>query len=224
MKRRDVLKAAAVAAGAAVVGVSGEAKAACCERDHDGDGNCDRHPVGKVHVLFSLVLPGPYNKLSDQFREGIEGFEAQWPGMVVTEPVAFQPYDKDGNDWLMSPAWKGEDRTLHTKPDNVFKDRRWAVVKRATDLRRHCYWGQEVEPTLESIPPGMSLSSPSGAERELVARRTKATQAWHKAQLDRLGSVGVQFLALVTPHPRDVEAVKTPFTPKDLVGFKRIKS
>ena len=47
MKRRDVLKVGAVAAGVAAVGISapsGASAARCCERDHDGDGNCDRHP------------------------------------------------------------------------------------------------------------------------------------------------------------------------------------
>ena len=47
MKRRDMLKGAAVAAGVAVAGISapvGAKAEPCCERDHDGDGNCDRHP------------------------------------------------------------------------------------------------------------------------------------------------------------------------------------
>jgi len=80
MKRRDVLKgAAAVAAGVMATGISAPAGARvekpspwvpCCERDHNGDGNCDRHPE-KVHIRFSLVLPGPYDKLADQLSHGM---------------------------------------------------------------------------------------------------------------------------------------------------------
>ncbi|KKK66595.1 hypothetical protein LCGC14_2962540, partial [marine sediment metagenome] len=115
MKRRDVLKgAAAVAAGVMATGISAPAGARvekpspwvpCCERDHNGDGNCDRHPE-KVHIRFSLVLPGPYDKLADQLQEGIEGFESQWSDMKVDLPVEFELLDKDGEPWLFSPAWE----------------------------------------------------------------------------------------------------------------------
>lgn len=97
MKRRDMLKGSALAAGAAVVGLPTRAQAIqpCCERDHDGDGDCDRHPARKVQALFSLALPGPHSELPEQLQQGIEGLEAQWPDMEALGPVTFELFDSD---------------------------------------------------------------------------------------------------------------------------------
>lgn len=224
MKRRDVLKGVAAVAGMSVVGVSGEAKAACCERDHDGDGNCDRHPVGKIHVLFSLVLPGPYNKLSDQFREGIEGFEAQWPGMEVAnlaQAVTFDPFDKNLGPWLWHSTWEGDEHILFT-PRYVIQERRWDTIERALTRRMDDSWQAENPPF--DFGGEFCQVTWNTDYLALPDQVCTARQRFNDEAYASLGSVGVQFMGLVTPHPRDIEAVKTPFTSKKLVGFKRIKS
>lgn len=212
MKRRDVLKGMAVAAGAATVGlpaVAGAKPPPCCKRDHDGDGNCDRHPVGKVQVFFSLVLPGPYHKLSAQLQEGIEGLEAQWLDMVVSQSVNVELFDKDGEPWLVSPAWKeGALCTdLRADPDSIFKDRQWHIVKWAVDYRRHHYWHDEIKPTLPPSPPSRTVP-PRGEDRERIQCAWDAWLTWHKAQRERLGDVVVQFVGRVTPRPADVDVVE----------------
>lgn len=187
MKRRTVLQGAAVAAGTALLGVN-EAKAApCCERDHDGDGNCDRHPK-RVLLMLSLVLPGPYDKLAEQFQEGIEGFEEQWPDLEPMGHVHFYLRDKDGGPWLMSDAWEGEERTLQTERAIIFEKRCWDIPKRAVDTRTWAYWRQEVRPT-------MGLLSTKEVSRSLRSRTP-----WQKEQREQLGSVDVWFHGRVTPR------------------------
>lgn len=134
----------------------------------------------KKQVLFTLMLPGPYDKLDEQLQEGIEGFEAQWLDMEVTQKVDFEPQDKDGNDWLMSAAWKEDQRTLQVEPNTIFKERRWDMAKRVVDYRKHLYWRQEFKPT-----------------------NNADYLSWCRGQIKQLGGVEVRFMALVTPHPLD---------------------
>jgi hypothetical protein len=148
-------------------------------------------PEKKKQVLFTLMLPGPYDKLDEQFREGIEGLEEQWPDMAVSQKVDFEPFDKKGGDWLMSAAWKGDERTLQVEPDAIFKERRWDMVKRAVDLRESKYWRRE----------GQKDASKTNGEPVWDVFMT-----WRREQRERLGSVEVRFMGLVTPHPVDAAA------------------
>ncbi len=209
MKRRDVLKGAAVAAGASVVGLPAVARAVepCCERDHDGDGNCDRHPHGRVHVRFELRLPGPYEKLTEQLQEGIEGLEAEWPDMEVALPVNIEPFDKEGAPWL---SYSGE-TVLAQDPDHIFKRRSWVAVERMLHIRQHRYWHHEMASILE---PG-----------------SRQSLDWHREQRERLDLVVVAWLGKVTPRPQDIPVadhaaqLRTPLHVNHrLKGFKRIKS
>lgn len=134
----------------------------------------------KKQVLFTLMLPGPYDKLPDQFQEGIEGLQAQYPDMEVTQKVDFEPTDKDGNDFLMSAAWKGDERTLQVEPDAIIKERRWDMAQRVVIYREQKFWAQEKR---------------LGSMEEYVA--------WLREQRERLGSLEVRFMGLVTPRPED---------------------
>lgn len=189
MKRRDVLKAAAVVVATGISAPAGASTKTspwvpCCERDHDGDGNCDRHPNGKIHIRFELRLPGPYNKLTEQFQEGIEGLEAEWPDMEVALPVSVEPFDKEGAPWL---SYSGE-TTVPLEPDHIFKRRSWVVVERMLHVRRIRYWHQEMASTLE---PG-----------------SRQSLDWHREQRERLDLVVVAFLGRVTPRLQDVPVAK----------------
>lgn len=236
MKRRTVLKAAAVVAGSALLGLPGEAKAACCERDHDGDGNCDRHPaLGQVHVRFSLVLPGPYDKLPEQLQEGIEGFEAQWPDMRVVQPMTFELLDKDGEPWLLPaerhPHWETEERALRVDRTHIFEHHNWTVAQEVVDLRGRLYWGQEVRPKPEPITEFCSVNWDTDY-LALPGGECRACRVWREEQQEQLGSVHVAFMALVTPRPQDIPLAEhagvdpdmTLHVKHDLEGFKRIKS
>ena len=228
MKRRTVLKGVAVAAGATLLGLPGEAKAACCERDHDGDGNCDRHPE-KMYVAFSLMLPGPYDKLADQFQEGVEGFEKEWPDMEVAnlaQAVTFDPFNKDRGPWLWHSAWEGEEHILFT-PRHVIQQRRWDVIERALTKRMDDYWNQEHPPF--DFGGEFCQVTWDTDYLALPGHVCRARQRFNDEAYASLGSVDTQFMALVTPRPQDIPVARHAVSDPDMTihvnqRVKRIKS
>jgi hypothetical protein len=212
MKRRDVLKGVAVAAGAAVVGMPAVAQGArpCCERDHDGDGNCDRHPE-KVHIYFSLTLPGPYEHLADQLKEGIEGLEAQWPDMRVLQPMTFELFDQAGEPWLRPtkrhPHWETEERALRVDRTHIFEHRHWTTAQKVVDLCGRLYWGQEVRPKSEPITEFCQITWDTNY-LALPGGECRACRVWREEHQGELGSVHIAFTALVTPRPADMDVVE----------------
>jgi hypothetical protein len=141
MKRRDVLKGAAVAAGAAVVGMPAMAKASGREEVLR-----DTYQNGRSSTWLR-VLPNAEGKFALHFQQLIEGWERATGGhMRPVGAVTFEPLMEDGEPWLMHRDWDPTDKdkpaVLYTSMGNVFRERRWPVIDRATDLRKHAYWRQ----------------------------------------------------------------------------------
>lgn len=158
MRRRDVLKGAAlVAAGSFVsfraLAKKGEAKTVQTLMSETYNGETRRMRV-ELHVYRDED-----GKFRDRFQELVEDWEARTGSPTPLRPfegfhpvgkVTWEPVMEDGEPWLIHPSWDppSEDNpaVLVSNVHYVFRERRWVLIQRAVDLRQHAYWRQEYLP------------------------------------------------------------------------------
>lgn len=183
MKRRDVLKGAAVAAGTAVVGLPAEAEGLGAPL---GSEACRPHDRRSSVLLF--IQPDEEGKLAGPFQKLFEGWEEADRGHFrPTGKLTFDIRMEDGSPWLVHPAWEppSEDNlaTLHTPTRNIYRDRRWDLIERAVNLRERGYWNQEYGPQWEAYqahPNGLDGGGCSPAYSHLCMFRRVTRKRLHR--------------------------------------------
>jgi hypothetical protein len=145
MKRRDVLKGAAVAAGVAVVGlglpkvVGAETAQTLTSEVYDGK---TRRMKVELHVY-----PDKDGKFSGRLQELVEDWQQRSERFRPTGKVTWEPVLQDGTPWLVHSAWlpASEDNlsVLLSESRDIFREHRWDLIQRAINLREMGYWRQE---------------------------------------------------------------------------------
>lgn len=103
----------------------------CCERDHDGDGNCDRHPAGGFHTGGPVPRGTP-------MPAGIPTIGNPAPSTVTpAQQVRLRAEDSvDGTDRPPARYTQGGRETI-----DVQRDRAWVV---AVEVLEATGWGERV--------------------------------------------------------------------------------
>ncbi len=195
MKRRDVLKGAAVVAASTFISsrvlaylvdgqlrvTKGEAKTVKTLTSETYNGETRRLRV-ELHVY-----PNKEGKFSARFQELVEDWEQRnGDHFRPIEAVIFEPLMEDGEQWLIHPSWEREVAfgfkddnlsTLYTEGRNIFRDHLWRVIERAINLREMGYWRQEYQPQFEGAIDGGGMSP--GWAHWLMFRRV-ARKRLHK--------------------------------------------
>ncbi len=121
----------------------------CCERDHDGDGNCDRHParVGDLVMAEFVIGYKPRVSQAPTFQAAFEQWQSEHPGFKPVGDVTYDFFQADHEPWLLIPAWKGGGLSyLHSPVGDTFGGRWWDLIDRARTLRMTGYFRQEILP------------------------------------------------------------------------------
>lgn len=160
----------------------------CCERDHDGDGNCDRHParVGDLVMAEFVIGYKPRVSQAPTFQAAFEQWQSEHPGFKPVGDVTYDFFQADHEPWLLSPAWTGDGPNhLHSPANETLGDRGWDTIDCARSLRMHRYFRQEV------LPP----KDFTGMSDEEFHERGQLWLAWIKEQRAKLAYVVVRFEA-----------------------------
>lgn len=170
MRRRDVLKGAAVVAGVAVVGLPVVAEGKVTHLMSETYNDKDRRMRVELYVY-----PDADGKFKGRFQERVEDWERQRRAWRPVEAVTFEPQMEDGSPWLVHEAWKpvAKDNLgqLHTLARNIFRERRWDIIERAINLREMGYWRQEYLPQMPTGPRSLDGGGMSPAMSHLLMFR-----------------------------------------------------
>lgn len=204
MKRRDVLKGAAVVAGAAVVGLPAVAKGEALPLLNTTYSGKTRRMMVEL-----FVYPKQGGPLKPRFQELIEEWERTNADFRPIEAVFFGPQTEDGSPWLVHPAWDREPMSkdnlslLHTESRIIFRDRRWDIIERAIDLREMGYWRQKYMPEIQSY-------GAAGLAGGGMSFGTSYYRMFRRAARNRLYRVRVHFEAIPLSEFRRFLGVTAP--------------
>jgi len=181
VRRRDVLKGAALAAAGSFVSLrasasKGEAKTVQTLTSERYSGKTGRLSV-ELHVY-----PDKDGKLRERFRELVEDWEARnWDLYRPIEAVSYEPLMEDGEPWLVHEAWKPISKdnlsTLFTPSMEIFRNHRWDLIERAVNLRENGYWRQEYLP---KAPRGLDGGGMSPATAYWLTFKRVVRKRLHK--------------------------------------------
>ena len=187
MKRRDVLKGAAVVAGAAVLGFPAVAKGEVTPLMSTTHSPETRRMMVELHIY-----PDADGKFRGPFQERVEEWERANEGMRAVEALFFSPQMEHAQPWLRHPAWEPMSKDnlsmLYTESRTIFRERRWDVIERAINMREQGYWRQEYLPQMPTGPAALDGGGASPAYTNM--------RMFHRITRSRLHEVLVRFEAI----------------------------
>lgn len=201
MQRRTVLKGAAVAVGAVVLGVNTKSLAKVGPRlelkvTYGPDSRpfqlvqiaikCDPGDARSRTVELRKNVRGPGSKLIDRFKVAIhhgQEFSKATPVLDNDAKLTFQFYEADGKPWLPLPEAPDEARPFTCEAREIFINQRWAIIDRAAYLCQQAAWHAHFERRL-------IFGTDS---REDIMARGELYKTWSPQQRDRLVEVRVSY-------------------------------
>ena len=199
MKRRTILKSAAVAAGAVVLGISSKSLARTGARlELTKTYGPDTRPYQLVRAVIQLK-PGdarsrlveqrprcfaPHSNLVDRFEEAIKFAQefSQATPVLNDAKLQFEFYKADGEPWLPDPFDPHVSVPLTCEAYQIFVNQRWTIIDRAVVLRMNAAWREH------DAPLTYGVDDPD----EIMARGLRHKE-WAPRQRDDLARVDISY-------------------------------